>query len=149
MILNTFDQQLSLDYITYMMVGSYFRKAEAVSKRREQIARTRYQLLNHKTQYALEDDCEQFFLRNIFPKLPAQFFAREAKVRFALSRDGLRTAVVFSCGKQQLWISSLYGGSYKHPVFEFWTIGFKQKPDGPGREGHKPRIHVSVMKKAG
>ena len=123
MLLNPYDEQMALDYIIYMMMGSFFDKTRAASTWKEKILHLRYQLLNPKTQYSLEKDCERYFEKKILPNLPKDFLKGKASVHWVESKDGNYTAVVFVRGRRQLWVASLYGGRIRRPEFEYWIFG--------------------------
>lgn len=126
MILNPYDEQLALDYIIYMMMGSYFDETKAKSTWREKILKLRYHLLSEKAQEEVEKACERYFEKKVLPELPEEFLKGKAVVHWLESDDKKYTAVVFTRGRRQLWVASLYGGRYKQPVFEHWTVGFEE-----------------------
>ena len=126
-LLNSYDEQLAFGYTVYMMMGSYFGKTRVAAPGREKVLRLRYLLLPQKKQYELEEDCERYFKRKILPDLPGSFLSGCASVYWIDSKDKRRTAVVFVRGKRQLWVTALYGGRIKRPVFYHWTAGFPGK----------------------
>lgn len=141
MRLSANDEQLAMDYTIYMMVGSFFGKAVPGSKWTEQMLRQRYLLLSEATQYSIEEECEMYFENEIAPLLPDDFLKGAVTVRWIPARDRKFTALRFSDGKRQLWISSLYGGRYRKPQFVYWTEGLKLKSDALVEEERIPRPH--------
>ena len=139
MILEPYDEQLALDYTIYMMMGSFFDEAQPASVWKEKILKLRYQLLPLKAQYTIEEACERYFENEILPELPGEFLKGKATVHWMVSENKKYTAVVFSKGKQQLWIASLYGGRYKTPIFEHWTVGIPPKEVPAPRKDRKPK----------
>ena len=55
MILNAFEQKTALDYIVYMMMGSYFKRCSFPAKYREKQMEHFYMLLGSKLQIELEE----------------------------------------------------------------------------------------------
>ena len=125
MLLNPYDEQLALDYIIYMMMGSFFEKTKAASAWRERILRLQYQLLPQRIQYEIEEDCEHYFEKKILSELPEDFLKGKATVYWVESKNKKYTAVVFARGRRQLWVASVEGGRIRRPVFEHWTVGME------------------------
>lgn len=129
MILNTFEQKTALDYIVYMVMGSYFKKVTFSSKWREKSMEHFYVLLGNKLQIDLEETTEQCFRKTIRPWLPEEFLAHTAKTFWVSRGDGKQSAVVFANPYGQLWVVTRYGGRVKKPEFYHFFLE-------NGRSGH-------------
>lgn len=117
MILNALEQKTALDYIIYMMMGSYFKKVTFSSKWREKTMEHFYLLLGNRLQIELEETTEQCFRKTIRPSLPERFLDHEAKAFWVPRGDGKQTAIVFANAYGQLWVVTRYGGRQKRPEF--------------------------------
>ena len=119
MILDRTEQQAAMDYIVYMIIGSYFAEARAKSPWRERGMRLKYCLLGQKRQYELEEKCDRYFDAVLSDRLPADFLDGKAEVSFCRPRDGRGSSVVFSDGFRRLEITSQYGGRRRDPAFSY------------------------------
>ena len=127
MNLNAMDMQYAMDYIVYMMMCSFFGKAEAVSGSKEEKRRLLYLFLGYNRQVALEEEAETFFRKDILPDLPRDFLGGTVKVHWVTADNGRRTAVVFDSGDRQLWVTALFGGKVRTPVFRYCLIGQEEE----------------------
>ena len=134
MILNAFEQKTALDYIVYMMMGSYFGRCSFPAKYREKQMEHFYLLLGSKLQIELEEKTENCFLKTIRPSLPQDFLDREVKVFWVPKTDGKQSAVVFANRIGQLWVVTRYGGRLKKPEFyHFYMDAAESRRAGNGR----------------
>ena len=149
MLLNEFDEQMAMDYIVYMMVGSYFKKTIFAQPAREKIMYLRYFFLGSKKQIELEETAERFFLQEIRAGLAEDFLQEEVTVSWQFDGKKKQTAVVFADGNRSLVIASLYGGRCRRPKFRFRTEGFENHPKiRTGKERDQGPV-ILVYRKAG
>ena len=149
MLLNEFDQQMAMDYIVYMMVGSYFKKTVFAQPAREKIMHLRYIFLGSKKQIELEEAAERFFLQKVRDSLPEDFLEAEVTVSWKYDGKTGRSAVVFSDKNRSLHISTRYGGKFHRPVFRARTEGLEGNPSVPGTGECRKETEILVYRKAG
>lgn len=93
------DAELQIGYITYMIVGSYFKKAICRTPAMEAKMKLYYHLMNEKDQLRAEEDCDRFAAEKIVPLLPEA--ADSETVEVSLRMDGETAVVEFSDGIQR------------------------------------------------
>lgn len=82
------DLQKAMEYVVYMMVGSYFRKTECESRWMEDTLHIEYLETKEKTQDMMEKQCIYFVEKVLRKKLPKQVWNEKMEVRFVSFPDG-------------------------------------------------------------
>lgn len=119
MILTRTEQQNAMDYIVYMIIGSYFASAKARTGWRENGMRLRYCLLGQGKQYDLEECCDKYFEEVLSDKIPEKFLEKKVDVYFRREKGNGNSAVIFSDGSSRLEVTALYGGRRRTPKFSY------------------------------
>ena len=103
------DRQLAMEYIIFMMVGSYFRKAKPCFGVRGKQMAICYHLLKPGQQERWEREVEEHFVRDVLPHLDNGFLDEEVRVtRVPLKNPGV-TALAFTAGGRSLLVWERYG----------------------------------------
>ena len=112
-------RQTAFNYVIYMIVGSYFRKAECRDRARERAMRFHYRQLSQREQLRMESLCIRY-AEEMLSALPARFREEDVEVRFVKNTTGDDTLVCFEGWDFFLAVGGRYdGGDTKlaHRVF--------------------------------
>lgn len=86
----------AMEYIIYMMVGSYFKSAECKTKSLERQLFLYYKELGYKEQTTKEDNCIRFIEHDLLKKLPRRYLKENVKVAFKTDEVSGLNNIIFS-----------------------------------------------------
>ena len=78
--LNISNKQFAMEYILYMMAGSYFKQAECETEFLERKLDLYYQELKDKEQIAMEEQCINYIEKELFEELPTDIWDQRMEV---------------------------------------------------------------------
>lgn len=110
MKINYTNNQMSLEYVIYMMVGSYFHSANCVSKRLEERLYLHYCEQQHKKQYMMEDRCLRYVNTRLLPNLPTDLWEENVIVKLVPDPTNETIMVKFIGEKYILCMRGAYKG---------------------------------------
>ena len=74
--------QTAFEYVIYMMLGSYFRKAICKNRNLEKNMYVQYLEQKEKSQIQMEDICIRYVERKLMSNFPDWFWEQDVEVRF-------------------------------------------------------------------
>lgn len=112
--------QNALDYVIYMMAGSYFKKAECSSKLYEKKLCISYRETKERLQFQMEDIVIDYVEKEILPQLPADISQQSAQVQLVHTPGALCTEIRLCFGDYILRIAAVYKGSKTKIQHQLW-----------------------------
>lgn len=116
MIKRNSNEQKAMEYVVYMMVGSYFKKSSCISKWMEGRAFIEYKEMNVNKQLVMEEMSINFVEKVLLKELPQDVWQKEMRVKFNSYEDG-SSEIRFTGGEYLIRIFTLYKG--KKTEFEY------------------------------
>lgn len=113
------DNQMAMDYVIYMIAGSYFKSTECVSPLVEGGLYIMYKEAGEKKQLCMENEVDLFMKDEVLPKLPKGFLNQDVKVKL-IAENGKPTKVVFvgeDCKLQICGIAAKSGCNITSQIF--------------------------------
>lgn len=92
---NRIKTQKAMDYIVYMIVGSYFDGMECMNKKVEKKLFLFYKDIRTKRQYAMEEKCIRYVEHYIMKDVPGAIWNENVKVYLKQDEALLATTVCF------------------------------------------------------
>ena len=80
--MNFTNDQTAFEYVIYMMLGSYFKKAVCKNKLLEKKLFVQYLEQKEKKQLQMEDICIRYVEKKLMPNFPEKFWEQEVEVKF-------------------------------------------------------------------
>lgn len=82
------DLQKAMEYVVYMMIGSYFKGIRCASRWMEDSLHIEYLEVKEKTQDIMEKKCIRYMRRKLWPCMPRQIWREQMEVSFVSFSDG-------------------------------------------------------------
>lgn len=122
--MNIVDNQSAFEYVLYMMLGSYFKKAVCSNKLFERKLHMQYLQQKEKQQVLMEEICIRLVENELMPQLPEEFWEQKMKVRFVpTSVTGMRE-IQFIGAEYALRVSGVFRGKKNTSMhYEAWSKG--------------------------
>ncbi|MBQ3545900.1 MAG: hypothetical protein IJA34_13110 [Lachnospiraceae bacterium] len=103
--------QKVLEYVTYMMVGSYFKKCKCFSSWLESSMLIEYKETKLNTQFMIEEMCIKYVENVLEDRLPKEIWKEQMNVEFIRHLDG-QSEIRFISKRYVLSLYTAYKGKY-------------------------------------
>ena len=87
--------QKAMEYIMYMMVGSYFKDVKCASHTLEKKLFLYYKDIKVDAQYSLEEKCINYTEKVLMKALPEKIWNEEVKAVLKVDDSSLKTVIIF------------------------------------------------------
>ena len=116
------DKQTAFEYAMYMMLGSYFNKANCKNYLLEKKMYFHYLLQKDKEQIELEDICLRWIEKELVPYLLEEVWNQNVEVRFFPTKDPGVRDIQFHGENYSLRVKGIYRGKrntiMKHQLWD-------------------------------
>ncbi len=117
----TTKDRAAFEYALYMIVSSYFDKADCSTGIMERNLLLHYKEQKIRKQYEMEDYCIRF-MDNLEQRLGTKFFSGKATVRLVRAHENNPVSIIFRGEGRELVLSVVYTGRRKEIRFKVRSV---------------------------